>query len=329
MKNSTDLPMMKSKYYCILGGLILLILLCAGLFIGKYSFSLKALLRADTLEWRVFLTLRLTRVLIGVIGGMTLGTCGFVYQTVFHNPLAAPDIVGVSSGAGAGAAAGIVLLGGGFMVTVSSFIGAIGAVLLALFLAGIDKSGRKSTIALTGIAVHALAQTLLMLLKLTADPEKELASIEYWIMGSLSGVSAYILPLNGFLAVACLFFLFLSHRQLLLLSASEGEARMLGVNVNRVRMAVLVTATLAVSAIISLTGIISFVGLLSPHAARLLTKNNDKKTMLLSAMLGGSILVAADILARSAANTELPVSIFTSLLGVPALVALIFRRKLS
>src|SRR3712207_3472017 len=125
-----------------------------------------------------------------------------------------------------------------------------------------------------------------MVLKLTADPERELASIEYWIMGSLSGISAYRIPINLFLSLVCVVFLFFLHRQFLLLSASEEEARMLGVNVNRVRMGVLLTATIAVSAIISLTGIISFVGLLAPHGARLLTRNNDRKTMLLSGILG-------------------------------------------
>ena len=329
MKNSMVLPIVKTKYICNIASFILLALAGLGLFVGKYPLSFQALLEGETLEWRVFLTLRLFRVLVGMIGGMTLGICGFVYQTVFHNPLAAPDIVGVSSGAGAGAAAGIVLLGGGLMVTVFSFMGALGALSLALFLSGIDKSGRKSTIALSGIAVHALAQTVLMVLKLTADPERELASIEYWIMGSLSGISAYRIPINLFLSFVCVVFLFFLHRQFLLLSASEEEARMLGVNVNRVRMGVLLTATIAVSAIISLTGIISFVGLLAPHGARLLTRNNDRKTMLLSGILGGIILSGADILARSLAATELPISIFTSLLGVPVLVALILRRNLS
>jgi iron complex transport system permease protein len=271
--------------------------------------------------------LRLSRTLVGVIGGFALGVAGFVYQTVFRNPLASPDIIGVSSGASAGAAAGILFLSGSVAVTVSAFAGALLAVILALALSSLDKSGRNSTIVLAGIAVHSLAQTALMCLKLTADPERELASIEYWIMGSLNGVSLYSIGGNLALCLICIGVLFLLHRQVILLSAEEGEARMLGVNVGVLRLAVLLVATLVVASVVSLSGLISFVGLLAPHGARLLTKHNRVGTMFLSGLLGGVLLCGADILARSVAATELPVSIFTSLLGAPFLILLIVRGR--
>ena len=290
----------------------------ASLFVGKYPLSM---------QWRVFGTLRVSRTVVGVIGGFALGAAGFVYQTVFRNPLASPDIIGVSSGASAGAAAGILFLSGSAMVTASAFAGALLSVILALALASLDKPGKNSTIVLAGIAVHSLAQTALMCLKLTADPERELASIEYWIMGSLNGISSYSIGGNLILCLLCLSALFLLHRQTILLSAEEGEARMLGVHVGRLRLAVLMIATLTVSCIVSLSGLISFVGLLAPHGARLLTKNNRLGTMLLSGLLGGILLTGSDILARSVASTELPVSIFTSLLGAPFLIFLIVRGR--
>jgi iron complex transport system permease protein len=203
------------------------------------------------------------------------------------------------------------------------------AVVLALALSALDRSGRNSTIVLAGIAVHSLAQTALMCLKLTADPERELASIEYWIMGSLNGISLYSIGGNMVLCLICLAILFLLHRQVVLLSAEEGEARMLGANVGVLRLAVLLIATLVVSAVVSLSGLISFVGLLAPHGARLLTKNNRLGTMTLSGLLGGVLLCGADILARSVAATELPVSIFTSLLGAPFLIFLIVKGRRS
>jgi iron complex transport system permease protein len=129
------------------------------------------------------------------------------------------------------------------------------------------------------------------------------------------------------LCLICLAGLFLLHRQVVLLSAEEGEARMLGANVGALRLAVLLIATLVVSAVVSLSGLISFVSLLAPHGARLLTKNNRLGTMTLSGLLGGVLLCGADILARSVAATELPVSIFTSLLGAPFLVWLIVRGR--
>ena len=148
-------------------------------------------------------------------------------------------------------------------------------------------------------------------------------------MGSLNGISLYSIGGNLLLGFLCLVVLFLLHRQVILLSAEESEARMLGVHVGTLRLIVLLVATLAVSSVISLTGLISFIGLLAPHGARLLTKNNHLGTMLLSGLLGGFLLCGADILARSAGTSELPVSIFTSLLGAPFLIYLIVRGRRS
>ena len=305
----------------------MILLAVASLFVGKYPLSLDKLMAGDGLQWRVFLTLRLSRTAMAVIGGFALGVAGFVYQTVFRNPLASPDIIGVSSGASAGAAVGILLLSGTASVTASAFAGALLAVVFALGLSALDKSGKHQTIVLAGIAVHSLAQTALMALKLTADPDQELAAIEYWIMGSLNGISVYSIGGNLLLSVLCVIVLLLLHRQILLLSAEEGEARMLGVPVTQLRLGILLVATLAVSSVVSLTGLISFVGLVAPHVAKMLTKSNKSSTMLLSGLAGGCLLCAADILARSVAATELPVSIFTSLIGAPFLVALIVRGR--
>ena len=327
MKPSTISPTAKTKYFCAAGAFLLIALAAASLFIGKYPLSMEKLLAGDETQWRVFLTLRCSRTVVGIVGGFALGVAGFVYQTVFRNPLASPDIIGVSSGASAGAAAGILFLSGTAAVTLSAFGGALLAVVCALALSSLDRSGKNSTIVLAGISVHSLAQTALMCLKLTADPERELASIEYWIMGSLNGISLYSIGWNLPLCALCLAALFLLHRQEILLSAEEGEARMLGVNVPLLRLAVLLIATLVVASVVSLSGLISFVGLLAPHGARLLTRHNRISTMLLSGLLGGILLCGADILARSAAATELPVSIFTSLLGAPFLIFLIVRGR--
>lgn len=316
-----------ARLLCLLGLAGLMMLGGLSLFVGKYPLSLRSLLQRDPTHWRVFTTLRLSRTAVGMLGGFALGTAGFVYQTVFRNPLASPDIIGVSSGASAGAAVGILFFSGEAAVTCSAFFGAMAALGLCLALAGLDKSGRSGAIVLSGIAVHSLAQTALMGLKLTADPERELAAIEYWIMGSLNGVSSHsALPALG-LCLICVLILLLLHRQLLLLSAEEGEARMLGVSVTGVRLLVLLFATLAVSCVVSLSGLISFVGLLAPHCARLLTRDNRRETMILSGLLGGMVLCGGDLLARSVSSSELPVSIFTSLLGAPFLIYLVLQGR--
>ena len=327
MKPSINSPTVKSKYLCLSGGLLVLLLAIVSLFVGKYPLSMEKLLSGDLMQWRVFLSLRLSRTVVGVIGGFALGVAGFVYQTVFRNPLASPDIIGVSSGASAGAAMGILFLSGAASVTISAFAGALLAVILALGLSALDRSGKHQTIVLAGIAVHSLAQTALMALKLTADPDQELAAIEYWIMGCLNGISIHSIGGSLMLCAVCMIVLFLLHRHVVLLSSEEGEARMLGVHVVGLRLAVLLVATLAVSAVVSLTGLISFVGLLAPHGARMLSGNNRSSTMLLSGFAGSILLCGADILARSVATAELPVSIFTSLIGAPVLVLLIIRGR--
>ena len=253
--------------------------------------------------------------------------CPRSYQTVFRNPLASPDIIGASSGASVGAAFGILFLPGAVAVTLSAFAGAICCVLLALALSSLTAEKDGKSIILSGIAVHSLAQTALVCLKLLADPEKQLASIEYWIMGSLNGISLYSIGGNIALCLICLVGMFLLYRQILLLSLDDQEGRLLGVNVTQIRLIVLLIATLAASSVISMTGLISFISLLAPHGARLLFKNNRLSTMLFSGLLGGCLLTLGDIFARSIASTELPVSIFTSLLGAPFLIYLCIRRK--
>ena len=326
MKSSTASTILH-KNLVFFAAMTLAVMAAVSLFVGKYPLTLQGLLQGHEMQRKVFVTLRLSRTIMGVAGGLCLGVAGFAYQTVFRNPLASPDIIGVASGASAGAAAGILFFSGAAAVTASAFGGALLAVVLALGLSCLDRTGKSGTIVLAGIAVHALAQTALMALKLTADPEKELAAIEYWIMGSLSGIRMTDLGGNLALCALCLAAIFLLHRQIVLLTADEGEARMLGVPVMAMRLVVLVCATLMVAAVVSLTGLVSFVGLLAPHGARLLTGRSDKKTLALSGLLGGILLCGADVLARSVAATELPVSIFTSLLGAPFLIWLIVRRK--
>lgn len=327
MKHSTVSATTKTNIAFISGAAVMLALFFLSLFVGKYPLVLSKILAGDSMQVKVFLTLRLSRAVVGLVGGFALGIAGFVYQTIFHNALASPDIIGVSSGASAGAAAGILFFQGATMITVCAFGGAIIAVVFALLLSTLDKSGRKSTVILAGIAVHSLAQTVLMCFKLVADPEKQLASIEYWIMGSLNGINSHIIGGNIAVCLVCLVALFVLHRQSILLATEETEAKMLGVNIFRMRLLLLVFSTITVSCIVSMTGLISFIGLLAPHSARKITGNNHLSTMILGGIVGSCLLLGADILARSVAATELPVSIFTSILGAPFLIILIFRGR--
>lgn len=317
----------KIKFTLIVGTVILTVLTIFSFFVGRYPLTLSGIISGDSRQWQVFVTLRASRGIVGCIGGFVLGVAGFVFQTVFRNPLASPDIIGVSSGASAGAAFGILFLSGSMAVTASAFAGALGSVVLALMLASLTTEQDGRGIVLAGIAVHSLAQTALIFLKLLADPEKQLASIEYWIMGSLNGISLYTIKGNVILCTLCVSALFLLYRQIMMLSLHDDEGRMLGVHTQHLRLLILLIATLATSGIISMTGLISFISLLAPHGARLIIKNNRLSTMFLSGIIGGCLLTLGDILARSVASTELPVSIFTSLVGAPFLIYLCVRRN--
>lgn len=306
--------------------LLLLAVLVWSVITGQYPLTLKGLLSGDTMSIMVFKRLRLPRALMGVIGGFGLSISGYIYQLIFKNPLASPDIVGVSSGASAGAALAIVAVSASVpVISISAFIGAVTALIITLLTAYLVPGRNSYTIVLAGIAIHSVAQTILMFLKLAADPEKQLASIEYWIMGSLNGISRdslaipFLTTLAGFIIMAMLY------RQVLILSTSEEEAVSLGVNVTILRFIILMLATLVVSSIICVTGLISFIGLIAPHIARLLTKRNDIFTYITSGLTGAILLTLADILARSVSSSELPVSIFTSLLGAPLLIILLIR----
>lgn len=306
--------------------LLLIVVLVWSVITGQYPLTLKSLLSGDTMSIMVFKRLRLPRALMGVIGGFGLSISGYIYQLIFKNPLASPDIVGVSSGASAGAALAIVAVSASVpVISISAFIGAVTALIITLLTAYLVPGRNSYTIVLAGIAIHSVAQTILMFLKLAADPEKQLASIEYWIMGSLNGISRdslaipFLTTLAGFIIIAMLY------RQVLILSTSEEEAVSLGVNVTILRFIILMLATLVVSSIICVTGLISFIGLIAPHIARLLTKRNDIFTYITSGFTGAILLTLADILARSVSSSELPVSIFTSLLGAPLLIILLIR----
>ena len=324
-------PVIRS--FWIVGALIVLTFL-ASVCIGNYAISLPeigAILtggEVNAMTRNVFFTLRLPRACMGLMAGAGLGVAGSVYQMIFKNPLASPDIIGVSSGANLGAAVAIVSVGTGVGgIAAGAFAGGLLAVAFVMLLVRATRANTTATYVLAGIVISAVAKSVIMLLKYYADSESNLAAIEYWTMGSFAGVTAgkvfSVLPfwLIGFAG------LFLLRRQVGLLSLNEEECRMLGVRLHQVRLAVLTLSTLLVASIVSITGLISFIGLIAPHIARMMIKRENTDTMVLSAMVGGAVLLVADILARSLYAGGLPISILTTVIGVPVLVYFMCKRR--
>ncbi|MEF9951036.1 MAG: iron ABC transporter permease [Clostridium sp.] len=313
--------------------IILVITFFFSLTVGKYNLGFEEIYKivtgqsVDTMSENVFFNLRLPRVIMAMLSGIALSMAGSIYQTIFKNPLAAPDLIGVSSGANAGAAIAIVFFQCGIVASIiSSFIGGIIAVVFVIGLAYMIKHHSSATYILAGIAIKAIADSILMTMKYFADPEKQLASIDYWTMGSFSSITLdkliFIIPvfLLGIIGIVLL------RWQINLLSLDDEEAKMLGVRVGIIRSLVLISSTLLVASTVCVTGVISFIGLISPHIGRMLLKRSDFNTCILSGIIGAIILLIADCLARSIASSEVPISILTSIIGVPFLVYLLYKQ---
>lgn len=303
------------------------------LYVGKYNLTLGEIFQICTgavhegMARNVFFTLRLPRTIMALMAGFGLSMAGAVYQNIFKNPLAAPDLIGVANGAAAGAAFSIVCLHGGTILAAgSSFVGGITAVAAVVVLAGFVRQRTSAAYVLAGIAVKAAAEAFVMAMKYFADPDKQLSAIDYWAMGSFANITMdklrVIFPvfLAGFIGIILL------RWQITLLSLGDDEARMLGMRVNLVRCIVFGFSTLLVASTVCVTGIISFIGLVAPHIARMLLKKSDFGTCILSGLTGASIMMAADCFARSMAGSEVPISILTSVCGVPLLVYLLCKR---
>lgn len=301
--------------------------------IGSFPLSLSeiaAILRSgltETVESRVFWMLRLPRTMTGLLAGLSLGLAGGIYQSIFRNPLASPDLTGVASGASLGAACAIVLgAGSAVSVMAGAFGGGMLTLGLVLLLVRAARLERTSTYVLAGVIVSSGAQAGLMCLKLMADPERELAAIEFWTMGSLASVTADKLLLLAPVVLIPAILLLLFRQQTMLLSLGEENARSMGLSPGFWRTVLLSLTTLMVAALVAVTGVIAFIGLIAPHIAFFILRRRGGPYLWFCALVGGNLILAADLLARSLSpGAELPLSIFTILFAVPVLALLLCR----
>jgi len=318
--------------------LLLTVLFWMSITIGSYPLSgtdygnsIREMLlpRAEqSMPTRVFWGLRIPRTMTAILTGAILGVCGGVYQMLFHSPLASPDLTGIASGASFGAAAAIVLgVGSSCFRMGMAFAGGMLSLILVLLLVHYAGGERIGTYILAGIIISAAADAGLMLLKALADPERQLAAIDFWTMGSLASVSAErFIPLAA-AAVPSLVLLLLFHRPAVMLSLGSEECRAVGLSPDLWRCVLLTLSTFAVSASVSVTGCIGFVGLIAPHIVRFLYRSRSGAYLLYCGLAGSILLTAADIAARTAGNgAELPISIFTVAAGVPVLILLLCTR---
>lgn len=315
--------------------LFLLIVCCGSLLIGSYHLSLDEILllisgqSTDVMAQQVFYTLRMPRVLMGLLAGMALGVAGAVYQMIFSNPLASPDLTGVASGASLGAALAIVIgAGSAFEMIISSFVMGLLALLFVILLVKMTGSQHATTYILAGIIISALADASIMIFKYISDPLGELAAIEFWIMGSLSAITLNHMLITFFSMMIPLVLLLLCHRQIVMLSLGDDNARYLGLNAQTFRIVVLLLTTWMVATIVAMTGVISFVGLIAPHIAYLILKKRTGSFLLISGCIGSLIILVGDMLARSLIpGAELPLSILTIFFSTPVFIFWMMKQK--
>lgn len=276
---------------------------------------------------RLVLDVRLPRVLAATLIGAGLAVTGAVFQGIFTNPLVDANLLGVTSGAGFGAA--LVLLAGGsaWQVQVSAFVFGLVAVTLAFVGSRLYPSAPRIVLTLMGILIGSLFASLTSLLKYLADPLDALPSITFWLMGGLTGVGWRHLPLLSALTVAGAALFILLRWRLNVLSLGEAEATALGVNAARTKLVLITAATLVTAIAVSIGGVIGWVGLVVPHAARIVVGPDHRKVIPMSLALGATFLLTIDTVSRALLPSEVPLGVLTGLIGVPILIVLLRRTR--
>lgn len=304
---------------------------CLG--IGRYQISVPDTLRAlwtvitggevEATVYSVLFNVRLPRILLALFVGAGLAVAGASFQSLFSNPLATPDTLGVATGASFGAVLALLLSDNMVMVQLMALLFG----LISLFITCmVSKMNGKSTIimvVLSGMVVSSIFQALVSLAKYVADPEEELPAITYWLMGSMSRATAQSLMIGVPFIVAGIAILFALRWRLNILSLQEDEAKSLGVDVKKLRLLVMVASTMVTASCVSMCGQVGWVGLLIPHAARMIYGSDNKKLIPACIGIGATFMVIIDTFARAATAAEIPVSILTALIGAPFFVLLL------
>lgn len=277
---------------------------------------------AATVVWN----LRLPRIAAGLLVGMALAAAGAAYQGMFRNPLVSPDILGVSAGAGLGASLAILYGLPLAAVQGAAFCGGLLAVGVVYFVAGrVRRHDPVLILVLAGVAVGTLFGAGISLVKVLADPSAQLPSITFWLLGGLNAAAPADLALAAPLVAVGLVPMLLLRWRVNLLALSDEEAAAMGVNVTRLRLVLIASATLMTVAAVSIAGIVGWIGLVVPHAARLLVGPEFSRLLPTALLLGGGFLVATDTLARSVTVIELPLGILTAFVGAPVFLWLLAK----
>lgn len=277
---------------------------------------------ADIVLWH----LRLPRLFAGIVVGAALAVAGSTYQAMFRNPLVSPDILGVSAGAGLGAVVAIYLSLPYILIQGFAFAGGLLAVAFVYLIAlGSRRFDPVLVLVLAGVAVGSLLAAGISLIQILADPQSQLGTMIFWLLGGLNSVTSRELLYALTIILLALIPLILLRWRINLLSLSDIEAQALGLNTTALRLILILCATLMTAAAVSFTGIIAWVGLVIPHIARILVGPEFSRLMPTSLLIGAIFLTITDNIVRNATLIELPLGVLTSLIGAPFFLFLLLK----
>ncbi len=272
--------------------------------------------------WKI----RAPRIFGGLLVGAALAAAGCTYQSMFRNPLVSPGILGISAGSGLGASLATFLGLPVMWIQIMAFGGGLAAVGgVWLTAARVRRHDPVLVLVLAGVAVGTLLGAGISILKIMADPSMQLPAITFWLMGGLNAITPGDLVWAGPLVLLGLVPMVLLRWRINLMSLSDEEATTLGINIVRMRLLLVVSATLITAAAVTVAGVIGWVGLVVPHMARLLVGPEFSRLLPASLLIGATFVVGADTLARTAFAIELPLGILTALVGAPVFLWLLGR----
>lgn len=275
----------------------------------------------------VLFTIRIPRICADILVGAGLAVAGASYQAIFQNPLVSSDILGVSNGASVGAALAMIIGLNHLGIQGLAFIFGIFTVCFSLLLSSAFKEKNNLTLVLSGMIVSGLMSSALSFIKFTADVNNSLPEIVYWLMGSMSSVTAsdvksIILPV-----LFCLIILFLLSWKINIVSIGENEAKLLGINVFMIKIACIVCSSVLTVCAVCISGVIGWFGLMTPHISRLIVGNDNRFLLPFTAVFGSLLMVLLDTVARTALVSEIPIGILTGFVGTIVFsILIIFRR---
>lgn len=327
----------KLVYFLIFISPVILILLT--LFNGRYPIPLKDIPRVlvypflqgenyqdtfYTIIWKI----RMPRAILSGLVGASLAVSGAAFQGLFHNPLVNSGMLGVSSGAGFGAALAILLFARSsiYVYIFALFFGSV-AVFLSYTIGRIYNTTPTIMLVLGGTVISSMFSALLSMIKYIADPVNKLPAITFWLMGSFASVSEQDILIGAPPMLIGIVGLILMRWRINVLSMGDLESKTLGINSNLNKLTAIVFATLSTAGAVCVSGTIGWIGLIIPHIGRMIVGNDNKLLIPLSCALGASFLIVIDNIARTLISGEIPIGILTSLIGGPFFIYLLKRTK--